>query len=58
MKTGSLTPGEEGYEVYLTLVEPGAVSWENTRAGRITRRIVNQKRTGKLIFNSLTAILT
>jgi len=27
IKTGSLTEGADGYEVYLTLLIPGAVSW-------------------------------
>jgi hypothetical protein len=33
IKTGSLTAGADGYEVYLMLLIPGAVSWANTVKG-------------------------
>jgi hypothetical protein len=50
IKTGSFTPGEEGYEVYLTAFIPGAVSWAIMVAGSSEIEMRKAKRTGSLKF--------
>jgi hypothetical protein len=49
-KTGSFTPGEEGYEVRLTAFIPGAVSWPMSVTGNNKAEIKNEKRTGNYEF--------
>jgi hypothetical protein len=54
MKTGSFTPGAEGYEVYLTAFIPGAVSWARRVAGSSKTENRKAKHTGSLSFKTIT----
>jgi hypothetical protein len=49
--TWSLTPGAEGYTVYLTAFTPGAESWPMMVTGNIKSVMRVAKRTGNQIFN-------
>jgi hypothetical protein len=42
IKTGSLTVGADGYEVYRTALIPGAESWASAIAG-INKTIIDKK---------------
>jgi hypothetical protein len=50
IKTGFFTPGEEGYEVYLTAFATGAVSWPMSVTGNNKAEMRKAKRTGNLFF--------
>jgi hypothetical protein len=48
--TGSFTPGDDGYDVYRTAFDSGAVNCARRDAGNNEAIIKTQKRTGFLNF--------
>ena len=51
IKTGSLTPGSDGYDVNRIALDPGANSCASNDNGIMRKAIEPQKRTGKLKLN-------